>query len=461
MINIKEFIRNLIGAKSELEIKKELEDSLKNNAIENSKNLKQSLLKLDDAGAKIFMAHGGLNKVSTEVNGCSKVILDLTEHNNESVNTLDNSFKVIKSKIHIMDNVLEEVNLDADKNEETILIEGKRLKEVEKTVEELKRNYTNILGICNKLNKSFEEIYKSTESIGQIASQTNLLALNATIEAARAGENGKGFAVVASEIKKLSTSSGEFSLNISDQLNIMKEEIDILNSTSKETQNVINVTSESVDDLAKSFNSIVINSKDLKEKTNKVKENSINIVNMAKNIENVTDELRQTHETTLSTVQEVSADIEIQRNIVEEFGDIMEELTNSSNGLLDLSFGEDLNNKLKDICLRVYSENNPKDSKSLKEFAKELGVNGIYYTNSEGVFEHASEPVEERFNIFEINKCYYDFFKSNEKYKLYPLSKRFDTGKTSMYIVTKRQDKPGIVSIEIYLESLFKISGKM
>ena len=27
-----------------------------------------------------------------------------------------------------------------------------------------------------------------------------------------------------------------------------------------------------------------------------------------------------------------------------------------------------------------------------------------------------------------------------------------------MYLITKRQDKPGIVSIEIYLESLFKLS---
>lgn len=431
---------------------------IQDNSNENSVTLKKSLLKLDETGAKIFMAHGGLNKVSSEINECSKKILNLTEDNNKSVNSLDNSFKVIQSKINTMDSILNEVNYAANTSEQTILIEGKRLKDVEKTVEELKEYYRNILGLCVKLNKSFDEIYKSTSSISEIANQTNLLALNATIEAARAGEHGRGFSVVASEIKKLSTSSGIFSSNISEQLNIMKKEIGTLNSTSKETQEVINITAESVYNLSASFSSIVVNSKELKEKTHRVKENSVNIVGMAKDIENITEGLRESHYTTLSTVQQVGMDIDIQQNILKDFSSIMEELTGSSNALLDLSFGKDLTSKLEDICMKVCNTDIKKDIKALRNFAKELGVNGIYYSNSKGCFEHASEPVDNSFNIFEINKDYYSFFKSDKKYKLYPLSKRFDNGKTSMYLITKRQDKPGIVSIEIYLESLFKLS---
>lgn len=431
---------------------------IQDNSNENSVTLKKSLLKLDETGANIFMAHGGLNRVSSEINEYAKNILNLTEVNNESVNSLDNSFKVIQSKINTMDSILNEVNYAADSSEQTILIEGKRLKDVEKTVEDLKEYYTNIVDLCIQLNRSFDEIYKSTSSISEIANQTNLLALNATIEAARAGEHGKGFSVVASEIKKLSTSSGIFSFNINEQLNIMKKEINTLNSTSKETQKVINITSESVYNLSISFNSIVVNSKELKEKTHIVKENSINIVGMAKDIENVTKELREAQYTTLETVKEVGLDIDMQQNILKDFDNIMDELTDSSNSLIDCSFGEALISKLEGICLKVYNTNIKKDTNSLKSFANELGVDGIYYSDSKGYFKHSSNPVDSSFNIFDMNDNYYEFFKSDEKYRLYPLSKRFDNGKTSMYVITKRQDEPGIVSIEIYLESLFKLS---
>lgn len=420
--------------------------------------LKDSLMKLDDTGAKIFMAHRGLNEVSTEISQISNEILNLTENNHKSVNSLDNSFKVIKSEINTIDNIINEVNFAADISEKTILTEGRRLKEVENTVENLKEDYRNILKVCHKLNKSFDEIYKFTSSINEISNQTNLLALNATIEAARAGEQGRGFSVVAREIKKLSSSSGDFSSNISRQLNIMKDDISILNSMSRGTQDVIDITSESISNLLTSFNSIVVNSKELKGKTNKVKVNSNNIVEMAKNIETITEDLRETQRTTLTTVQKVSNDIELQDKILEDFSSIMEELTDSSDSLLHWSFGGNLTNELEDICLKVCNLDVKKDSKSIKSLAGELGVDGIYYTDDKGCFVYASEAVDKSFNLFDINKDYYNFFKSNKQYKLYPLSKRFDTGKTSMYIVTKRSDGEGVVSIEIYLDSLFKLS---
>ncbi|MCX7627580.1 MAG: methyl-accepting chemotaxis protein [Methylophilaceae bacterium] len=79
-------------------------------------------------------------------------------------------------------------------------------------MDQISHHVQHILGILNELEA--------------IAKQTNLLALNAAIEAARAGEAGRGFAVVADEGRDLSVRSNQFSMEIRDQMDNVKQAVE-------------------------------------------------------------------------------------------------------------------------------------------------------------------------------------------------------------------------------------------
>jgi methyl-accepting chemotaxis protein len=97
------------------------------------------------------------------------------------------------------------------------------------------------------IDKMTDQLGRTIEGIGVIASQTRLLALNAAIEASHAGKHGAGFAVVASEVKHLSDAStrtanevceglGKLRQSLRDNLTAMVNER--LSSEQRELQNI-------------------------------------------------------------------------------------------------------------------------------------------------------------------------------------------------------------------------------
>lgn len=113
------------------------------------------------------------------------------------------------------------------------------------------------------INKQAEFAYedaansnKITELIKGISKHTNLLGINASIEASHAGPIGAGFGIVAQEIRKLSletsnaTANIETSIiNIQNNLNGLKENIEYINSSSSEQAQLIQNFSSTMDEL--------------------------------------------------------------------------------------------------------------------------------------------------------------------------------------------------------------------
>lgn len=107
-----------------------------------------------------------------------------------------------------------------------------------------------IFVVIKRLIDKTQIIGEITKLIEKISSETNILGLNAKVEAVHAGVAGKGFAVVAEEIQRLSRESKEASTNISNTIESVTEEIDLLKSVMKKSQGIFEAQRESVNEVS-------------------------------------------------------------------------------------------------------------------------------------------------------------------------------------------------------------------
>lgn len=88
-------------------------------------------------------------------------------------------------------------------------------------------------GLIEKLVSQMSVIGQINSLIADLSSKSKILGLNATIEAVRAGDFGKSFSVVAKEIEKLSSESAKSAKEVSDNLEITRQQIQDIFDRSK------------------------------------------------------------------------------------------------------------------------------------------------------------------------------------------------------------------------------------
>lgn len=139
--------------------------------------------------------------------------------------------------------------------------------------------------IVAELSARSDEVAEANEVIKSIASQTNVLAMNAAIEAAHAGDSGRGFAVVADEVRKLAETSNAQSVQISENIGILRRSVEGLISISGET-------GESYSDIERSATVVMNLENEIKNSIKDQASGSSQMLGALKDITQLTEEVR-------------------------------------------------------------------------------------------------------------------------------------------------------------------------
>lgn len=165
--------------------------------------------------------------------------MELIEDYSVKINTIYEKTQSIVSLAHEMERINNNVQLSIDH-----LVMNQ-----EKNDEAMQHIFRVIESLIEKTKK----IDIITKLINRISSETNLLGLNAKVEAVHAGSYGKGFTVVANEIQRLSNESKNASVDISETIKSLKDEISLLERVAQNSQDIFNAQRTSVSEVSNTF----------------------------------------------------------------------------------------------------------------------------------------------------------------------------------------------------------------
>ena len=242
---------------------------------------------------------------------------------NISLTQVENDF-TISEQLGV--NVLKKLNLINDESDKNLKFSGEVLESLNTVSSQISESVSQMVILENQVIQTHEGEIAVSETlqsltlnaedikgiltiISDISDKTNLLALNAAIEAARAGEHGRGFAVVADEVRKLAESTQKSLTEINASVNVIVQSIsDASSSVEKNAKYALELVGISKS-LQTSLSGASQEIKDTHQKSIADTENSQLIKEEAQNSRKLTSEQIEKMRTTENSIVEMAAKI--------------------------------------------------------------------------------------------------------------------------------------------------------
>ncbi len=277
-----------------------LANSVSEGAIETEERINDSQKMTSDINQAVGDLADGATSMAQDVQSTSSMTLNIGESVNSVYDSTNSNSKQGAQVYENASNVKELLD---------------KLKEAEETTDNMA---SQVADSVQKTADVVDKISAAADAIIGIASQTNLLALNASIEAARAGESGKGFAVVADNIKNLAEESDSAAKDITDMLSVIVS----MSKTNEELTGKIKEATQSeateINAISSAFNEML----DLLEKTEAGNKNIIRLVNSLNSdkdsVMGSVESLSAISEENAASTEETSASLEqLNANMIE------------------------------------------------------------------------------------------------------------------------------------------------
>ena len=202
---------------------------------------------------------------------------------------------------------------------------------------DMSKELNNIDRILNRFNDDIKKIEEVGDFIIGISNQLKLLALNASIEAARAGQSGKGFAVVADEMGEMSNKTKDGMDTINKIVQEVISSSEQVNESIRACEATYSKSTETFEELNRSFRSIDKQSKDIHTMMEEVSQKFVVMANNTAETKNKATMLFETSQAiseNTSDIAAVSEEVAAESNEIASHTEKLGSMLKSIQGLL-------------------------------------------------------------------------------------------------------------------------------